>query len=110
MSHAAPANTEAREAFYNAIEPESTRALWSVMGAIITPEPKSGCQPVMWKYDTVRARLMEAAGLITAKEAERRVQVASCTDRNPRDQATHDRLEREAHPLADSHPGRTVTQ
>jgi len=73
MSHAAPVNTEAREAFYKAIEPESMRALWSVMGAIITPEPKSGCQPVMWKYDTVRARLMEAAGLITAKEAERRV-------------------------------------
>jgi gentisate 1,2-dioxygenase len=62
MSHAAPAKTQARDAFYKAIEPESMRALWSVMGAIITPEPKSGCQPVMWKYDTVRARLMEAAG------------------------------------------------
>lgn len=69
----APANTAEREAFYAAIEPESMRALWSVMGAIITPEPKSNCRPALWRYDSVRARLIEAAGLITAKEAERRV-------------------------------------
>ena len=66
-------NTEDREAFYEAIEPESLRALWSVMGAIITPQPKSPCVPFLWRYDSVRARLIEAAGLITAKEAERRV-------------------------------------
>lgn len=69
----APANTAERDAFYAAIEPESMRALWSVMGAIITPEPKSNCRPALWRYDSVRARLIEAAGLITAKEAERRV-------------------------------------
>jgi gentisate 1,2-dioxygenase len=69
----APTNTAEREAFYSAIEPESLRALWSVMGAIITPEPKSDCRPYLWRYDGIRARLMEAAGLITAKEAERRV-------------------------------------
>ena len=66
-------NTEDREAFYEAIEPESLRALWSVMGAIITPQPRSPCVPFLWRYDSVRARLIEAAGLITAKEAERRV-------------------------------------
>ncbi len=69
----APANTAERDAFYAAIEPESMRALWYVMGAIITPEPKSDCRPAFWRYDSVRARLIEAAGLITAKEAERRV-------------------------------------
>ena len=73
MSHAAPANSPERQAFYEAIEPESMRALWSVMSGIITPEPKSTCQPFKWHYDSVRARLIEAAGLITAKEAERRV-------------------------------------
>jgi len=49
------------------------RALWSVMSSIITPEPKSPCVPFKWSYDEVRSRLIEAAGLITAKEAERRV-------------------------------------
>lgn len=73
MSHGAPPNTPQRDAFYAAIEPESMRALWSVMGAIITPQPQSGCVPHKWSYDTVRARLLEAADLITAKEAERRV-------------------------------------
>ena len=73
MSHPAPVNTPEREAFYEAIEPESMRALWSVMAGIITPEPKSDCLPFKWFYDSVRARLIEAAGLITAKEAERRV-------------------------------------
>ncbi|MEM9010922.1 MAG: gentisate 1,2-dioxygenase [Pseudomonadota bacterium] len=68
-----PASTAERQAFYDAIEPESMRALWSVMSGIITPEPKSDCQPFKWRYDSVRARLLEAADLITAKEAERRV-------------------------------------
>ncbi|RMD93658.1 MAG: gentisate 1,2-dioxygenase [Alphaproteobacteria bacterium] len=68
-----PANAAAREAFYEAIEPEGLRALWSVMGALITPEPKSPCQPFLWRYAPLRERLMEAAGLITAREAERRV-------------------------------------
>ncbi|QPH55648.1 gentisate 1,2-dioxygenase [Pontivivens ytuae] len=68
-----PATTAERQAFYDAIEPESMRALWSVMAGIITPEPRSDCVPVKWSYDSVRARLLEAADLITAKEAERRV-------------------------------------
>lgn len=73
MADTAPANTPERAAFYDAIAPESLRALWSVMGAIITPQPQSPCVPHLWRYESVRARLIEAAGLITAKEAERRV-------------------------------------
>ena len=66
-------NTPARQAFNAAIEPEGMRALWTVMSGLITPEPKSACVPFKWRYDSVRARLIEAAGLISAKEAERRV-------------------------------------
>ena len=62
-----------RDTFYAEIEPENLRALWSVMAGIITPEPKSPCVAVKWSYAAVRARLMEAAEFITAKEAERRV-------------------------------------
>lgn len=73
MNPNANLNTEARDAFYKAIDPECMTALWSVMGSIITPEPKSPCEPFMWRYADVRSRLLEAAELITAKEAERRV-------------------------------------
>ncbi|MCY4469078.1 MAG: cupin domain-containing protein [Thiotrichales bacterium] len=73
MTHERPTETADRVAFYDAIEPEGLTALWSVMGDIITGEPTSACVPFLWRYETVRSRLMEAAGLITAKEAERRV-------------------------------------
>lgn len=67
------AESPAREAFYEAIAPENMRALWPVLGELVTREPGSGCKPCLWRYDQVRARLMEAADLITAEEAERRV-------------------------------------
>jgi len=75
MPDANAPNQAAREAFYTAIEPERMSALWSVMGEIITPAPKSPCVPYLWHYELVRKRLMEAGDLITAKEAERRVLV-----------------------------------
>jgi gentisate 1,2-dioxygenase len=50
-------------------------ALWNNMAALITPEPRSGCRPFQWRLDSIRARMLEAGGLITAKEAERRVLV-----------------------------------
>ena len=65
--------TSERDSFYKDIEPENLTALWTVMGSLITPEPRSGCQAHLWRYDAIRPRLMEAGRLITAKEAERRV-------------------------------------
>jgi gentisate 1,2-dioxygenase len=44
-----------------------------VMGDLITPEPRSPCRPHLWRFDAIRAHMMEAGQLITAKEAERRV-------------------------------------
>lgn len=70
---AGPVDDAARQAFYRAIEPEGLAALWPSLAELITPEPKSPCVPFLWRYATVRERLIEAAGLITAKEAERRV-------------------------------------
>ena len=66
-------DTAEREAFYQRIDPQHLTPLWSVMSGLITPEPKSGCQAHLWRYDDVRPVLMEAGELITAKEAERRV-------------------------------------
>jgi gentisate 1,2-dioxygenase len=62
-----------RKAFYEAIAPENLRALWPVLGELVTRRPVSGCKPHLWGYDKVRARLLEASHLITAEEAERRV-------------------------------------
>jgi gentisate 1,2-dioxygenase len=65
--------TPERLAFYKKIDGESMTALWNVMGALITPEPRSACVPHLWRFDSIRAHMLEAGGLITAKEAERRV-------------------------------------
>ncbi len=73
----APIETPERKAFYERIDKDNLTPLWSVLGDLVTPEPKSGCQPFGWKFDTVRKAMMEAGGLITAKEAERRVLIAS---------------------------------
>src|SRR6202048_3718335 len=67
--------TPEREAFYRKIDGENLTALWNVMGDLITPEPRSGCRPHLWKFDDIRAYMVEAGKLITAKEAERRVLV-----------------------------------
>ena len=69
----AVAKTPEREAFYRKIDGDSMTALWTVMSDLITPEPKSPCRPHLWRFDTIRDRMMEAGKLITAKEAERRV-------------------------------------
>jgi len=70
-----PVETAERKAFYDRIDKENMTALWTVMGALITPEPKSACRPAVWQFDTIRAAMLEAGQLITAKEAERRVLV-----------------------------------
>ena len=69
----APTETPERKAFYERIDKDNLTPLWSVLGDLVTPEPKSGCQAYGWKFDTVREAMLEAGGLITAKEAERRV-------------------------------------
>ncbi|PWE34258.1 gentisate 1,2-dioxygenase [Maritimibacter sp. 55A14] len=68
-----PEETPERLAFYDKIDKEAFTPLWAVMSSIITPEPKSACQPHIWRFENARAHLLEAGGLITAKEAERRV-------------------------------------
>ncbi|WP_425986786.1 gentisate 1,2-dioxygenase [Brevundimonas sp. TWP1-2-1b1] len=70
-----PTETADRKVFYEKIDRGSYTALWTVLSNIITPEPKSGCVPHLWRFDEARSYLLEAGGLITAREAERRVLV-----------------------------------
>ena len=67
------AETPERLAFYERISQRHMTPLWRSLASLVTPEPVSGCQPVAWAFADIRAAMIEAGGLITAKEAERRV-------------------------------------
>jgi gentisate 1,2-dioxygenase len=67
------AETPERLAFYNRIDKNHMTPLWAVLSDLVTPEPRSPCQPVGWRFAEIREAMIEAGGLITAKEAERRV-------------------------------------
>lgn len=68
-----PEETAERKAFYDRIGESNLTPLWQVLSKIVTKEPASDCIPHMWRYRTARDLLLESGGLITAKEAERRV-------------------------------------
>src|SRR5262245_19797388 len=70
-----PAETPERLAFYERIGRKHMTPLWTSLARLVTPEPVSGCQPAAWSFTDIRAAMIEAGGLITAKEAERRVLV-----------------------------------
>jgi gentisate 1,2-dioxygenase len=71
----ATADSPERTAFYNKIDGKNLAPLWKSLANLVTPEPVSPCKPFAWKFDEIRSAMMEAGGLITAKEAERRVLV-----------------------------------
>lgn len=68
-----PEETPERLAFYDKIDKQNMTPLWSVLADLVTPEPKSGCQAALWHFADIKTALLEAGGLITAREAERRV-------------------------------------
>ena len=67
-------NIEAvRESYYDRIAKHDMAPLWKVMNSVVTKEPVTRCQPVVWHFDDVKSLVMESGGLITAEEAKRRV-------------------------------------
>ena len=74
MDHPVQQSKE-RDAFYDKISQDNLSALWTVLGDLVTPEPRSACRPFLWKFGAIKTFMLEAGGLITAKEAERRVLV-----------------------------------
>lgn len=63
----------ALEALYDRMRPLSLYPLWEVLSALVTPTPRSGAVAHRWDYGAARAHLLEAGGLISAEQAERRV-------------------------------------
>ncbi len=68
-----PARTPEREEFYQRLLVKNASPLWEVLSEVVPPQPRPHCVPFLWAYDVMRPMLMEAGGIITADEAERRV-------------------------------------
>jgi gentisate 1,2-dioxygenase len=68
-----PETSAERREFYQRLEQKHAAPLWEVLGDLITAQPRTASGPALWHYDEMRALLLEAGRLITAKEAERRV-------------------------------------
>jgi gentisate 1,2-dioxygenase len=75
MLFAKAAETDERKAFYKRIDRHNLTPLWETLGNLVPPHPAPACVPALWRYRDVRPYLMEAGGLISAREAERRVLV-----------------------------------
>ena len=69
------ADTPERRAFYDKIGRQNLTPLWLSLADLVTPEPRSPCQPASWRFSDIRSAMLEAGTLISAKEAERRVLV-----------------------------------
>src|SRR5215831_17736837 len=70
-----PTETPERLAFYERISRKDLAPLWTSLANLVTHEPVSACQPAAWRFAEIRAAMMDAGKLITAREAERRVLV-----------------------------------
>jgi len=70
-----PETTPERREFYERLDQKDTAPLWEALARLVTPVPTPSTLPSHWEFDQIRPLLIEAGGLITAKEAERRVLV-----------------------------------
>ena len=61
------------KALYAEMQPRSLYPLWEVLGALVTPTPRSPAQVHRWRYAEARDYLLRAGDLISAAQAERRV-------------------------------------
>jgi len=70
-----PSNAAERKAYYDKISTAHAAPLWEVLHGLVIREPKSRCQPAIWKWRQLEPWILESGALITAEEAERRVLV-----------------------------------
>jgi gentisate 1,2-dioxygenase len=70
-----PKTSAERNEFYRRLSLKDATPLWEVLSTLVTPAPRTPATPAIWRYSEMRPLLIEAGGLITAQEAERRVLV-----------------------------------
>jgi gentisate 1,2-dioxygenase len=77
-AHSADGSGVAKELrdLYARMDQKNIAPLWEVLSRLVLPEPRPACVPALWSFDRdIRPLLIEAGGLITARQAERRVAV-----------------------------------
>ena len=68
-----PETSAERREYYQRLEQKHAAPLWEVLGDLIPAQPRPTASPALWRYQEMRALLLEAGRLITPQEAERRV-------------------------------------
>jgi len=63
----------ARREFYQRMDKDNLAPLWEVLHDLVIAQPKTPAVPALWKYRRVRPYVMESGGVISAREAVRRV-------------------------------------
>lgn len=59
--------------YYKDLKTLNTGALWTVANKIEPWEPKSESEPVLWRYEDLRSKVLKSAELVTPEQAGRRV-------------------------------------
>lgn len=72
MANSVPAS-DRRADYYQRIHAKHMAPLWESLHNLVPRQPAPACVPFLWKYDDLRADLMESGELISAEEAVRRV-------------------------------------
>lgn len=62
-----------RQTFYREISARNLTPLWEVLGALVTPTPRTTLAAAHWRFRDIKPDVLAAGRLITAEEAERRV-------------------------------------
>lgn len=73
--HEKPELTNSRADFYARMATRNMTPLWEVLHTLLAEAPVTEATPCKWDYDECRPYVMEAADVISAEEAERRVLV-----------------------------------
>jgi gentisate 1,2-dioxygenase len=60
-------------AYYDELEGHNAGALWTVANKIEPWEPQSQSQPVIWRYQDLREKVLRSVDLVTPEKAGRRV-------------------------------------
>ncbi|ACT60315.1 gentisate 1,2-dioxygenase [Hirschia baltica] len=73
-------NQSRMQQLYQRMGQEHLLPLWELLAGLVTPEPQSPARVYKWSFDSMRHYLLEAGGLITAEQAERRVLILENPD------------------------------
>ena len=73
MASIAPHGEDSLDRLFEDVGSAATAPLWTVMQAVVPPQPCPRAVPHVWRYEELRPLLGRAGRLIGAEEAERRV-------------------------------------